>query len=55
MCDNDATTVVGATKEDMQRMGITAGPQDTGISLSKEAAKRGGSLNMEELINLHGA
>jgi hypothetical protein len=51
----DASTVVGATSEDLERMGIK-GPSDEpqkGISLAKEAAKKGGKLSMEDLMNLH--
>ena len=51
----DATTVVGATEEDLQRMGLK-GPSDEpqqGISLAAEAAKKGGKLSMEDLMNLH--
>ncbi len=51
----DATTVVGATEEDLQRMGLKA-PSDEpkqGISLTAEAAKKGGKLSMEDLMNLH--
>jgi hypothetical protein len=54
--EGTATTFVGATKEDMDRMGIST--QKKGdpnvVSLSDEAAKKGGKLNMEELIKLHG-
>ena len=55
MSDSDATTVVGATKEDLQRMGISSPQEDGAVSLSKAAAEKGGSLSMEELIKLHGA
>lgn len=51
----DATTVVGATNEDLQRMGLKA-PADEpqqGISLAAEAAKKGGKLSMEDLMKLH--
>ena len=51
----DATTVVGATSEDLERMGLK-GPADepkTGISLQAEAAKKGGKLSMEDLMKLH--
>ncbi len=51
---SSATTIVGATQEDLQRMGITATSHDTGVSLAKEAAKKGGSLDMEDLIKIHG-
>lgn len=55
MEDADASTIVGATSEDLERMGIK-GPSDEpqkGISLAKEAAKKGGKLSMEDLMNLH--
>ena len=55
MSDSDATTVVGATQEDLQRMGLTSPKEDGSVSLSKAAAEKGGSLNMEDLIKLHGA
>lgn len=51
----DATTVVGATNEDLERMGLK-GPADepkAGISLQAEAAKKGGKLSMEDLMKLH--
>ena len=51
----DASTVVGATSEDLERMGLKA-PSDEpqqGISLAEEAAKKGGKLSMEDLMNLH--
>mgnify|MGYP003660179360 CR=1 FL=1 len=51
----DATTVVGATSEDLERMGLK-GPADepkTGVSLQAEAAKKGGKLSMEDLMKLH--
>ena len=50
----DATTVVGATKEDLERMGMQP-PNPNGVNLAAEAAKKGGNLNMEDLIKLHGA
>ena len=51
----DATTVVGATSEDLERMGLK-GPSDepqAGVSLQAEAAKKGGKLSMEDLMKLH--
>lgn len=51
----DASTVVGATNEDLERMGLKA-PTDEpqqGISLAAEAAKKGGKLSMEDLMKLH--
>ena len=55
MENSDATTVVGATSEDLERMGLK-GPSDepqTGVSLQAEAAKKGGKLSMEDLMKLH--
>ncbi len=55
MEDADASTVVGATSEDLERMGLKA-PSDEpqqGISLAAEAAKKGGKLSMEDLMKLH--
>ena len=51
-----ATTIVGATKEDMERMGISKSQSEgeNVVNLSDVAAKKGGNLNMEELIKLHG-
>lgn len=48
--DASATAVFGATKEDLDFIDPTA----TKISLSDEIAKNGGSMNMDELINLMG-
>ena len=55
MDNADATTVVGATNEDLERMGLKA-PSDepqTGVSLQAEADKKGGKLSMEDLMKLH--
>jgi len=52
--DSDASTVVGATKEDLERMGMSSPSEDKGVSLSQEAAKKGGKLSMDDLIKLHG-
>ena len=54
MSESSATTVVGATQEDMKRMGLTSGQPDGAISLAKAAAEKGGYLDMEDLIKLHG-
>ena len=51
-----AMSVVGATKEDLRRMGLTPGggyEEVSGTSLSKEAAKKDGSLDMEDLMKIH--
>jgi hypothetical protein len=48
----DGSTIVGATHEDYKALGIT--DSDKGISLHEEAKKKGGTLNMEDLMKLHG-
>jgi len=54
--DNSAVSIMGASKEDMERLGLQETDEGgRNISLSEEAAKKGGSLSMEELIKLHGA
>ena len=47
-----ATSLVGATKQDLERLGLG---EDQGeyISLSKEAAKKGGKLDIYELMKIH--
>jgi hypothetical protein len=45
-------SIVGATKEDLKKMGLNS--PVGGINLSKEAAKKGGTLDMEDFIRLHG-
>jgi hypothetical protein len=52
--DNVATSVVGATSEDMKRLGLKNNNEEVGIDLNKEAAKKGGKLDMQDLIKLHG-
>jgi len=54
--DSDASTLVGATKEDLERLGIQESEDSgqKGVDLAKEAAKKGGNLDMEDLIKLHG-
>lgn len=53
--DNIATSIVGATTEDLKRLGIKE-EKDTSntIDLAKEASKKGGKLDMQDLIKLHG-
>jgi hypothetical protein len=48
----DGGTIVGAKQEDYDRLGVkrTSGS----ISLHEEAKKKGGTLNMEDLMKLHG-
>ena len=48
--DSDASTIFGATKEDMNI--ITNGSKT--VSLKEELKKNGGTLNMEEMIKLAG-
>ena len=51
-----AMSVVGAPPEDLRRMGLTPGggyEDVSGTSLSKEAAKKDGSLDMEDLMKIH--
>jgi hypothetical protein len=51
--DNVATSIVGATSEDLKRLGVKK-QEDGAIDLTKEAAKKGGKLDMQDLIKLHG-
>lgn len=44
------TSIIGADKEDLAKIKNT----ENAISLDKEAAKKGGTLNMEDLMKLHG-
>lgn len=46
-----ATSIVGASKADLEKAGIK---QEGGISLIEEAKKRGGNLDMQDLMKLHG-
>ena len=50
--EGSASSLVGATPEDLKHLGIDV--QTDGISLEKAAAEKGGSLNMEDLMKLHG-
>ena len=47
-----ATSLVGATKQDLKRLGLD-NPNET-INLAKKAAEKGGKLNMEDMMKLHG-
>ena len=49
---SDGATLVGATDEDYEYLGMTK--PDAGISLHKEAKKKGGSLSMEDMMKLSG-
>jgi hypothetical protein len=53
--EGTATTIVGATKEDLEALGLKDQAQDGEvIDLNKEAEKKGGELSMEDLMKLHG-
>ena len=52
--DNVATSIVGATQEDLKRLGLKSEEKNGDIDLAKEAAKKGGKLDMQDLIKLHG-
>ena len=53
--EGSATTIVGATSEDLKAMGLkSGGANDNQIDLSKAAGKKGGALGMEDLLKLHG-
>lgn len=45
-----ATSIVGAKKEDLAKIG----KDEVGVSLHKEAEKKGGVLSMEDLMKMHG-
>ena len=45
-----ATSIVGAKKEDLEKIGAN----QKGVGLHDEALKKGGSLSMEDLMKLHG-
>jgi len=49
--DTVATSIIGATKEDLKKAGLD---ESNTISLTEEAKKRGGTLSMEDLMKLHG-
>ena len=50
--EGGAQSLVGATKQDLKRLGLD-NPNET-INLAKKAAEKGGSLNMEDMMKLHG-
>lgn len=50
--EGSASSLVGATKADLKRLGLD-NPNET-INLAKKAAEKGGKLNMEDLMKLHG-
>lgn len=45
-----ATSIIGAKKEDLAKIG----KDESGISLHKEAEKKGGTLSMQDLMKMHG-
>ena len=51
----EASTIVGATKEDLEALGVSA-TQDIGetVDLNDELAKKGGTMSMEDIMKLHG-
>jgi hypothetical protein len=52
--DKDATTLFGATDEDYEYAGLEKPSDKAGVSLQKAAEKKGGSLSMEDLMELSG-
>lgn len=46
-----ATSYVGASKDDLKDLGVDG---EDSVSLSKAAAKKGGSLDMKDIMKLHG-
>ena len=49
--ESDGSTIVGATQEDYQQLGLGA---PGGVDLHEEAKKKGGSLSMDDLMKLSG-
>ena len=49
-----ATTVVGATKEDYEYMGVNPTKTTGGVSLHEKAKEKGGTLNMNDLMKMAG-
>ena len=50
--EGGAQSLVGATKQDLKRLGLDD-PNET-INLAKKAAEKGGRLNMEDMMKIHG-
>jgi len=50
----DGSTIVGATKEDYEYAGIESPDSGAKVSLHEAAEKKGGSLSMEDLMELSG-
>jgi hypothetical protein len=51
--ENQASSIVGATSEDLEYVGLKAKGQKT-LSLADEAKKKGGSLSMEDMMKIFG-
>jgi hypothetical protein len=51
--ENQASSIVGATSEDLEYIGLKAKGQKT-LSLADEAKKKGGSLSMEDMMKIFG-
>lgn len=51
--ENQASSIVGATAEDLEYVGLKAKGQKT-LSLADEAKKKGGSLSMEDMMKIFG-
>lgn len=51
----EASTIVGATKEDLDALGVSA-TENIGetVDLNDELAKKGGVMSMEDIMKLHG-
>ena len=47
------SSIVGASREEMNKLGAIDDGEKF-IDLAAEAAKKGGSLSMEDMIKLHG-
>ena len=51
--ENQASSIVGATSEDLEYVGLKKKGQKT-LSLADEAKKKGGSLSMEDMMKIFG-
>jgi hypothetical protein len=51
--ENQASSIVGATSEDLEYIGLKAKGQKT-LSLADEAKKKGGSLSMDDMMKIFG-
>jgi hypothetical protein len=49
--NSDGSTIVGASKEELSKLGVK---KEKGKDLAQEAASKGGSLSMQDLMKLHG-